>query len=113
MALQGEREVPRADHRVLCYNISVYWIIIVIDRVVTLLTYLIIIRALLSWIPSVDYRHPLMSLLIRVTDPILLPVRRLLPPAGGFDLSPLVAILLLNLANQLLHQLLVSLIASG
>ncbi|HTD47821.1 MAG TPA: YggT family protein [bacterium] len=85
----------------------------IIDRIVTLLTYLIIIRALLSWIPSVDYRHPLMSLLIRVTDPILLPVRRVLPPAGGFDLSPLVAILLLNLANQLLHQLLVSLLASG
>jgi len=86
---------------------------VIIDRIVTLLTYLIIIRALLSWIPSVDYRHPLMSLLIRVTDPILLPVRRVLPPAGGFDLSPLVAILLLNLANQLLHQLLVSLLASG
>ena len=85
----------------------------IIDRIVSLLTYLIIIRALLSWIPSVDYRHPLMSLLIRVTDPILLPVRRVLPPAGGFDLSPLVAILLLNLANQLLHQLLVSLLASG
>ena len=58
----------------------------IIDRIVSLLTYLIIIRALLSWIPSVDYRHPLMSLLIRVTDPILLPVRRVLPPAGGFDL---------------------------
>jgi len=91
----------------------VYGIIVIIGRIVTLLTYLIIIRALLSWIPSVDYRHPLMSLLIRVTDPILLPVRRALPPAGGFDLSPLVAILLLNLANQLLHQLLVSLLASG
>lgn len=85
----------------------------IIDRIVSLLTYLIIIRALLSWIPSVDYRHPLMSLLIRVTDPVLVPVRRVMPPAGGFDLSPLVAILLLNLASQLLHQLLVSLLASG
>ncbi|TMI89714.1 MAG: YggT family protein [Bacillati bacterium ANGP1] len=91
----------------------VYGIIVIIDRIVSLLTYLIIIRALLSWIPSVDYRHPLMSLLIRVTDPVLVPVRRVMPPAGGFDLSPLVAILLLNLASQLLHQLLVSLLASG
>ncbi|HEX9246838.1 MAG TPA: YggT family protein [bacterium] len=113
MAVRAGREGPRADHCVLCYNKSVYGIIVIINRIVTLLTYLIIIRALLSWIPSVDYRHPLMSLLIRVTDPILLPVRRALPPAGGFDLSPLVAILLLNLANQLLHQLLVSLLASG
>ena len=90
-----------------------YGIILIIDRIVSLLTYLIILRALLSWIPSVDYRHPLMSLLIRVTDPILVPVRRLLPPAGGFDLSPLVAVMLLYLAGGLLHQFLVSLLAGG
>src|SRR5207302_11232082 len=63
----------RAGRCVLCYNNIVYGIIVIIDRIVSLLTYLIIIRALLSWIPSVDYRHPLMSLLIRVTDPVLVP----------------------------------------
>src|SRR3989442_15706767 len=91
MGLRSGAEDARAVPCFLCYNNSVYGIILIIDRIVSLLTYLIILRALLSWIPSVDYRHPLMSLLIRVTDPILVPVRRLLPPAGGFDLSPLVA----------------------
>jgi len=91
----------------LCYN-TIMYLLILVDRAITLLTILIVIRALLSWIPAVDYRHPLIGLLIRITDPILAPVRRLLPPIGGMDLSPLIAILLLNLAGQLVHQLLAS-----
>ncbi|HKV46041.1 MAG TPA: YggT family protein [bacterium] len=102
-----------AGPRLLCYNSRVDLIIVVADRAVQLLTILVFVRALLSWIPSVDYRHPLISLITRVTDPILQPVRRLLPPVGGFDLSPLIAILLLNLAGQLLHQLLISLLAAS
>ena len=47
------------------------------------------------------------------SDPILLPARRLLPPVGGLDLSPWIAMLLLNFANHLLHQILVSLLAAG
>ena len=86
------------------------YLLILVDRAITLLTILIVVRALLSWIPAVDYRHPLIGLLFRITDPILAPVRRFLPPVGGLDLSPLVAILLLNLAGQLLHQLLASLL---
>lgn len=84
-----------------------------VDGAVRLLTVLVIIRVLLTWVPSVDYGHPLIRLIVRITDPILLPVRRILPPMGGLDLSPIIAILLLNLAGQLLHQLLLSLLASG
>ncbi|HLW60435.1 MAG TPA: YggT family protein [bacterium] len=99
-----------AGPRILCYN-SVVDLIAIVDRAVQLLSILVFVRALLSWIPSVDYRHPLISLIVRITDPILQPVRRLLPPMGGLDLSPLIAILLLNLAGQLLHQLLISVLA--
>lgn len=88
-------------------------LIILVDRAVQFLTLLVIVRVLLSWVPSVDYGHPLISLIIRITDPILLPVRRILPPMGGLDLSPMIAILLLNLVGQLLHQLLVSVFAAG
>jgi YggT family protein len=85
--------------------------ITLVDRAVQLLTFLVLVRVLLSWIPSVDYGHPLISLIIRITDPILLPVRRLLPPVGGLDLSPWIAVLLLSFAGQLLHQVLVSLLS--
>jgi YggT family protein len=88
-------------------------LISLVDRAIQLLTVLVIIRVLLTWVPSVDYGHPLIRLIVRITDPILLPVRRILPPMGGLDLSPIIAILLLNLAGQLLHQLLLSLLASG
>jgi YggT family protein len=84
-----------------------------VDWAIQVLILLVIVRVLLSWVPSVDYRHPLISLIVRMTDPILLPVRRILPPIGGFDLSPIIAILLLNLVQRLLHQLLFALLTPG
>ncbi len=85
-------------------------LITLVDRAVQLLTILVVVRVLLSWVPSVDYGHPLISLIVRITDPILQPVRRILPPMGGLDLSPIIALLLLSLVGQLLHQFLVSLL---
>ena len=61
---------------------------------------LLIIRVVLSWIPNVDYYHPVVQFIYRVTSPILDPIRRVVPPAGGLDLSPLVAILLLQLLQK-------------
>jgi len=84
------------------------FLVTLVSDVIQLLTLLIVVRALLTWIPSVDYGHPLIRLIIRVTDPILEPVRRLLPPLGGFDLSPIVAILLLQLVGELLVRLLLA-----
>ena len=84
-----------------------------VDLAVQVLTILVVVRVLLSWIPSVDYGHPLISMIIRITDPILVPVRRILPPLGGLDLSPIIALLLLSFAGRLLHQLLVSIFAAG
>ena len=66
------------------------------------LTLLIIVRALLTWIPSVDYGHPVIRAIVRVTDPMLRPIRRLIPPLGGIDVTPIVALLLIQLASTLL-----------
>jgi len=93
--------------------VTVVSLIVLVDRAIQLLSILVFVRVLLSWVPSVDYGHPLISLIVRITDPILQPVRRLLPPVGGLDLSPIIAILLLNLVGQLLHQLLVSILFAG
>ncbi len=84
------------------------FLVTLVSDVIQLLTLLIVVRALLTWIPSVDYGHPLIRLIIRVTDPILEPVRRALPPLGGFDLSPIVAIVLLQLVGELLVRLLLA-----
>jgi YggT family protein len=69
-------------------------------------TYVIIINALLSWV-SPDPMNPIVQLLSLIAAPITDPVRRVVPPLGGvLDLSPLVALLLLQLGNGILHNLL-------
>ena len=60
----------------------------------------IFIRVLLSWFP-IDPRNPLVTLLYDVTEPILEPLRRVIPRMGMFDLSPLVALLLIQLLGRL------------
>ena len=64
--------------------------------VINLYTWIILIRALISWV-SPDPRNPIVRLLVQVTEPVLRPLRKLLPPhkLGGLDLSPMIAILLL------------------
>lgn len=77
---------------------------IILSSLLRLLEWLIIIRALLSWFVAPHSRHPLVVLLHRITDPILQPIARVIPVTGGFDLSPLVAILLLELLQRLVMQ---------
>lgn len=67
---------------------------------------LLLIRVILSWVPSIDHRHPAVQFVHRVTSPVLGPIRRVVPPVGGLDISPLVAILLLIVAQRLVVGLL-------
>ena len=69
------------------------------------LTLAIFGRVLLTWIPS---RLPLglNAFLFGVTEPILGPIRRLLPTAGGMDFSPFLALIGIQLASSLLLRLL-------
>jgi YggT family protein len=76
-----------------------------LNLLITVLTVAILIRALLSWIPNLDTRNPLVRLLHQITDPILEPARRLIPPIGGMDISPIVVILALQLLQRVLLQL--------
>ena len=71
----------------------------------TILSWAILIRVLLSWIPNLDRSNPLVQLLGQITDPILEPARRIIPPIGGMDLSPIVVLVLLRLVQQLLYSL--------
>ena len=74
----------------------------------TLYSFAIIARSLLPWF-RISYYHPVMRFLIRVTEPVLAPLRRYIPPMGGLDFTPMAALLLLWLAEQLLRMLIVAL----
>jgi len=71
--------------------------------VTLLVTYfvLIIARVLVSWIAN-QSRHPLIPLIYQLTEPVLRPIGRLLPPMGGIDLSPLIALIALRFLLLLL-----------
>ena len=66
----------------------------------TVLTWAIIIRALLSWF-SIGGAQPVLRLLVEITEPVLAPIRRVLPMAGMLDFSPLVALLLINVISAI------------
>jgi YggT family protein len=68
-----------------------------------LMTYfvLIIARVLVSWLAGQSY-HPLIPLLYQLTEPVLRPFSKLLPPIGGIDLSPLIALIALRFLMLLL-----------
>ncbi|MFH1905108.1 MAG: YggT family protein [bacterium] len=64
----------------------------IIGAILTILTWIIIIRALISWVNPDPY-NSIVQFLYRVTEPILMPIRKILPEMGGFDLSPIVALI--------------------
>ncbi len=72
-----------------------------IDILFTVLTWSIIIRSLMSWFnPRGD--NPLVMMLDNITEPILAPLRRIVPRLGMIDITPLVAILLMNAIQAVL-----------
>lgn len=73
----------------------------------TLLFWMLIIRAILSWV-SQGY-SAFEIILAQLTEPFMAPIRRLLPSLGGLDLSPMILIVLLNFLNLLIPDLLNSL----
>lgn len=54
----------------------------------------IMIRIIFSW-GQVSYVNPVMRFLVRVTDPLLVPLRQMIPPLGMFDISPIVAFIII------------------
>lgn len=65
----------------------------IVNAIFTIYYWLIIIRALLSWVNPDPY-NPVVNFLYRVTEPVLAPLRKVIPVGGNYsiDLSPLIAI---------------------
>lgn len=67
----------------------------IIDYILTLYLYIIIARALISWVNPDPY-NSIVKFLYRITEPVLSPLRRLIPAwKMGLDLSPMIAILII------------------
>jgi YggT family protein len=78
----------------------------VIATLAEILFLALIIRAVLSWLTGVAALQPIARFINRVTDPLIEPIRRIVPPLGGIDVSPLIAMLVIWLVESLLLTLL-------
>jgi YggT family protein len=72
----------------------IYALAMVLNIAITVYIWIIIIRALLSWVNPDPY-NPIVRFLVAVTDPVLNTVRRRMPYLGGLDISPIIVILIL------------------
>ena len=66
-------------------------IAMVLDSVLTIYFWIVLIRVLSSWLNPDPY-NPIVKFLHRATDPVLNRVRRILPPMGGMDFSPILVL---------------------
>jgi YggT family protein len=65
---------------------------------------LIILRVLLSWFPNINWLSPPFSWISQITDPYLNLFRSIIPPLGGIDFSPILAIFALQFVSSLFLQ---------
>ena len=69
---------------------------------ITIYTGLLVVRILLTWFPNIDFYSQPFATLSQITDPYLNIFRSIIPPLGGIDFSPMLAIILLQLIGGLL-----------
>jgi len=89
-----------------------YSVLILVDSVIQIFIWMLIVSAILSWLTAfgvVNRYNRAVSVigdtLYRLTDPVLRPIRNILPNLGGVDVSPIVAILLLTFLRNLMFEL--------
>ncbi len=70
--------------------------------VVDVYTLVVFVRVVFSWLPVRHRENELYRFIFAITEPVLRPVRRLVPLVGGLDLSPLAVIVLLSVVRRLL-----------
>lgn len=100
----------------------VNFVFFILDNLLWLLWLAVIISAVMSWLFAfevINSRNQVVNqisyVLDRITDPLLRPFRRVIPPLGGIDISPIVALLVLlgvkNILLPALHNALLGVVA--
>ncbi|MEH2300570.1 YggT family protein [Nostoc sp.] len=79
-----------------------YLLITTLATFIQIYTALLIIRVLLTWFPTINWYNQPFSALSQITDPYLDLFRRVIPPLGGMDFSPMLAIILLQVVSGLI-----------
>jgi len=75
----------------------------IISLLLQLFELALLARIILSWFPNVDRSNPIIQFLFDVTEPVLKPIRDMLPPGGMFDFSPLIVFLIIQVLTTVLR----------
>jgi len=71
-------------------------------QIIDLYSFVVLATVILSWV-GMDPRHPLASFVRKLTEPLLDPIRRVVPPVGGLDFSPMILLVGLQILKGLLR----------
>ncbi|MBN1296121.1 YggT family protein [bacterium] len=89
--------------------VSLLQLLIAVIGVYKFIIVLLIVAVIFSWVGA-EIRNPVINLVFVLTEPLLMPIRRFMPPAGGLDLSPWIACIFVGVAGRLLTGLLIQLL---
>ncbi len=87
-------------------------VVLILIKALELYRYILIARILCSWLPGANWYNQPFKFLYDITEPVMTPFRRLIPPLGMMDISPIVLFLMIDwllipalvmLANQVAH----------
>ena len=74
-----------------------------INFVLLMVNLAILARVVLSWVAPNKMDNLLIAIIFQITEPILSPIRKILPSTGTFDFSPIVAIILINIVLSVIQ----------
>lgn len=75
---------------------------LILSLLLGLMTFLFIIRIVLTWYPQVDLNRFPFNLIALPTEPFLILVRKIVPPLGGVDISPIILVAICTLVREIL-----------
>ena len=76
-----------------------------VDGVIGLFSIALFAWCLLSWFPNINMYEQPWRTLDRIVRPVIDPLRKVIPPVGNIDLSPIVLIFVIQMAQKLIHNL--------
>jgi YggT family protein len=74
-------------------------LIFIVDTLLSLALFVVLARLLLQWVRA-DFRNPIAQAIVRLTNPLILPLRRILPPIGKVDTASVVAVVLVAIIKR-------------
>ena len=75
---------------------------LIFNLVLGTMTFLFIFRIILTWYPQIELSRFPLNLVALPTEPFLVPTRKIIPPIGGVDISPIVWVGIVTLVREIL-----------